>query len=284
MKKIILSSDSTSDLGDKLIQLHNIHIIPLYINLDGKEYRDGVDINPDMIYEYHDNHGVLPTTAAPNVKDYLDHFKKWDKNEYDIIHFTIGSSLSSSYQNAAIVAEELGNVYVIDSYNLSTGIAILILEAAKLRDEGLPANEIFNRVCDLRNKVNTSFVVDSLLYLKEGGRVSALQAMGANLLNIKPSIIVRNDNHGAMDVGPKYRGNTLKVLQKYVNELFDNSDDIDEEVAFITHSGSTDENLEFVKNEVAKYKNFKNIYITRAGCTVSSHCGYNTIGVIYKKN
>lgn len=284
MKKVILSSDSTSDLGDKLIQMHDIHIVPLYIHLDGKEYKDGVDINPDMIYEYHDKHGVLPTTAAPNVKDYLDYFKKWNKDEYEIVHFTIGSSLSSSYQNATIAAEELGNVYVVDSYNLSTGIGLLILEAAKLRKEGMSAKQIFDKVCDLRSKVMTSFVVDSLLYLKEGGRVSALQAMGANLLNIKPSIIVRNDQFGAMDVGPKYRGNTLKVLQKYISELFNESDDVDDEVVFITHSGTTEENLEFVKHELSKYKNFKNIYITRAGCTVSSHCGYNTIGVLYKKN
>lgn len=284
MKKVILSSDSTSDLGDKLIQMHDIHIIPLYIHLDGKEYKDCIDINPDMIYEYHDKHGVLPTTAAPNVNDYLDYFKKWNKDEYEVVHFTIGSSLSSSFQNATIAAGELENVYVVDSFNLSTGVGMLILEAAKLRAEGMSAKQIFNNVCDLRSKVMTSFVVDSLLYLKEGGRVSTLQAMGANLLNIKPSIIVRNDKYGAMDVGPKYRGNTLKVLQKYISKQFSQLDDVDEDIVFITHSGTTEENIEFVKSELLKYKNFKNIYITRAGCTVSSHCGYNTIGVLYKKN
>lgn len=282
MKKVILSSDSTSDLGDKLIQKHDIHIVPLYIHLDGKEYKDGIDINPDMIYEYYDKHGVLPTTSAPNIKDYLDHFKKWNMDEYEILHFTIGSSLSSSYQNASIAKEEFENVHVIDSYNLSTGIAMLILEAAKLRDMGMSAEEIFEKVCELKSKIKTSFVVDSLLYLKEGGRVSTLQAMGANLLNIKPSIIVKNDKYGAMEVGPKYRGNTLKVLQKYISELFSESNDVDEEVAFITHSGTTNKNLEFVKHELSKYKNFNNVYITRASCTVSSHCGYNTIGVIYK--
>ncbi|MDO4604638.1 MAG: DegV family protein [Helcococcus sp.] len=284
MKKVILSSDSTSDLGDELIQMHDIHIVPLYIHLDVKEYKDGIDINPDMIYEYHNKNGVLPTTAAPNVKDYLDHFKKWNKDEYEIIHFTIGSSLSSSYQNALIAAEELENVYIVDSYNLSTGIAMLILEVAKLREKGISAEQIFNKVCDLRSKIVTSFVVDSLLYLKEGGRVSTLQAMGANLLNIKPSIIVRNDKYGAMEVGTKYRGNTLKVLQKYISELFNDAKNVNEDIAFITHSGTTEENLEFVKNELSKYKNFKNIYITRTGCTISSHCGYNTIGIIYKKN
>lgn len=282
MKKIIISSDSTSDLGEELINKYDIQIIPLYVNLDGKEYKDGVDMNPDMIYAYHDEHGVLPTTSAPNVNDFIKHFEKWNSDEYDVIHFSIGSSLSSSYQNSFIASQNFDNVYCIDSCNLSTGIGIMIIEACRLRDEGLSTKEIYDRIIELRPKINTSFVVDSLLYLKEGGRASALQAMGANLLNIKPSIVVINEKQGAMEIGTKYRGNTKKVLTKYIKDLLENNDNIANDVAFITHSGTSDENLEFVRAEVAKYKKFENLYITRAGSTISSHCGYNTIGVITK--
>lgn len=282
MKKIIISSDSTSDLPSDLVKLHNIQIVPLYIFLGNKEYRDMIDIKPDEIYKFYDDYKILPKTAAPNIGDLKEHFSKWDKNEYDIIHFTIGSSLSSSYQNAHLVSLDMDNVFVVDSCNLSCGISFLILEAVKLREQGYNIVEIHDKVINLRKQINTSFVVDSLKYLKEGGRVSTLQTVGANLLNIKPTIKVFNDKNGSMDVGKKYRGNTKKVLTKYIEDQLSNNEKIDNETIFIIHSGTEEENLIFVKEEIEKYIKFKNIYISRVGSTISSHCGYNTIGISYK--
>lgn len=281
MKKIILSADSTCDLPINLREKLNIQIIPLYINLNGKEYRDSVDIFPDDIYNYYNEHKILPKTAAPSIGDFLEHFRKWDKETYEIIHISIGSGISASYQNATLAANELGNVYVVDSNSLTTGSSILLLKADEFRQKGISAKEIYEHLRVLNKKVNASFVINSLTYLREGGRLSALQAFGANVLGIKPCIEVKNEKHGQMEVGNKYRGNLSKVHSKYTQDRLKDNSNIDTSRIFLTHSGISDENIDFIKTEIEKYQQFDEIIIARAGCTISSHCGENTIGLIY---
>lgn len=281
MKQIIISADSTCDLGPDLIDIHNIDIIPLHILLDGKDYRDILDINPDMIFNYYNEHKVLPTTAAPNVQEYIDHFSKWDSEKYDIIHFSIGSGLSSSYQNSLLASNELNNVYTIDAKNITSGIGLLILKAVEFENKGFTTKQIYDSILPLVNKVDASFVVDSLLYLQEGGRVSSLAALSSNLLNIKPAIKVFTKLDGKLDVNKKYRGNLKKVVIKYISDILINADEIDNSTAFITHSGVSEEILEIIQDELYNTVNFTNIHVVRAGSTISSHCGENTVGIMF---
>ena len=283
MKKIILSADSTCDLSSDLLEKYNIHTLPLYIHLDDKEYKDMIDINPDFIYEYYVNNKALPKTAAPSIGDYLVHFGKWNTDEYEIIHISIGSGLSASYQNANLAASELKNVSVIDSKSLSTGSGALLIEAYEMVNGGKSKDEIIEALEVLREKLDVSFVIDSLTYLREGGRLSALQAFGANLLKIKPSIFVSSEKHGQMEVGNKYRGNINKVFPKFFKDKLKNSDEIDLKRVYLTHSGTNEENIELAKETIMSLQNFEEIIVNRASCTISSHCGENTFGLIFLK-
>ncbi|MCJ7840834.1 DegV family protein [Lederbergia sp. NSJ-179] len=283
MKKIILSADSTCDLDDRLKERYEVYCQPLHINLGGKQYEDGVNITPDDIYDTYQKQRILPKTSAPNPKEYIDYFKKWTDQGYEVIHISLGSGLSSSYQNACIAAEELGNVYPIDSGNLSTGMGLLVIEAAERIAKGIPATQIYEEVNQLKSKVHASFVIDNLTYLHEGGRCSAIAALSANLLNIKPCIEVDHTS-GNMNVGKKYRGSLPKTLKRYTMDKLNERSDLKLDRIFITHSGTAPENIDIVRKIIEEVADFKEIFVTRAGCTISSHCGPNTLGVLFMTN
>lgn len=274
----VITSDSTTDLSTELRERYNISLIPLIINLDDKAYRDGIDINPDGIYEHHSKTGKLPKTAAPNVEDYINFFKQFTDAGKKIIHFTISSDMSSSYNNARIAAEEVGNVFVIDTMNLSTGGGLLVLAAADMLNSGLSAEETVEKTKALVPCVDASFVIDSLEYLYKGGRCSALAMFGANLLKLKPCIQVKN---GKMDVAKKYRGKYPEVLKEYISERTADYSDIILDRVFITHAGCDPELVDEIVEQVKASVPFKEVFMTRAGCTVSSHCGADTLGILF---
>lgn len=278
MSKVKITCDSTADLSHELLQKYNIDTIPLYIIIDENTYRDSVDIQPDDIYAYAQRTGKLPKTAAVSVQNYIDLFAKYQ--EYDaIIHINIGQQFSSSFQNAYIASQEFKNVYVINSENLSTGSGHLVIEAAELAAQGLDAEQICENLKRVIPKIDASFVIDTLDYLKMGGRCSSIQAFGASLLNIKPCIEVID---GKMEVGKKYRGKIEKSIQKYVVDRLKDRDDIITDRVFITHSGCSVDLLNQVKQLVIESQPFEEIFITRASCTISCHCGPNTLGVLFK--
>ena len=278
MNNIVITSDSTSDLSSELRQRYNINILPLGVTLGGKVYKDGVDITPDDIYAHHDKTGELPKTTAANVDEFYNFFKKFADEGKSVIHFDISSGMSSTFNNARIAAEEFENIYVIDSANLSTGIGLLVVAAAEMVNEGLEAEEIVAKINDMVPKVDASFVIDNLEYLYKGGRCSALAAFGANMLKLKPCIEVKN---GAMGVGKKYRGRYADVLKTYVSERLGDGSDIDNSRVFVTHAGCDEEVVKQVVEQVKEAGIFKEVFLTRAGCTVSSHCGANTLGVLF---
>ena len=279
-KKVIITRDSTSDLSKATLEALNIKTLPLGITLDNKNYLDGVDIDPDFIYRYHDEHGVLPKTSAANVAEVTDFFKEFVDQGYAIVHFTISSKMSSTYQNSLLAAEEFEDVYVVDTNNLSTGEGLLVMKAAEMARDGKEAKEIFDTVNALVPYVDASFVIDSLEYLHKGGRCSALAALGANLLKLKPCIEVRN---GTMGVSKKYRGKYAMTLKEYVKERLTDYSDIDLSRVFVTHAGCDPELVEEIRALVAETAPFEEILVTRAGCCVSAHCGANTLGVLYIK-
>ena len=275
---IVITSDSTTDLSEELRERYNVAVMPLKITLGGKLYTDGVDITPDDIYAHHDKTGELPKTTATNVNDCLEFFKKYTDSGKTVIHFTISSDMSSTYSNACLAAEELGNVYVIDTKNLSTGGGLLVISAAEMLNEGLSATEIVEKTKALVPCVDASFVIDSLEYLYKGGRCSALAMFGANLLKLKPCIQVKN---GKMDVAKKYRGKYSEVLKQYVTEHIGDRSDIVLDRVFVTHAGCDPQLVDEIVALVKELAPFKEVFMTRAGCTVSSHCGANTLGVLF---
>lgn len=278
MAKIIISSDSTCDLSPELVEKYNISVIPLGITLGDKVYRDGVDITPDDVYAHHDKTGELPKTTAANVGEFIDYFTDLTKDGDAVIHFTISSSMSSTYRNACLAADDFDNVYVVDSLNLSTGGGLQVLAAAEMAQNGMEPADIVAELEKITPCVDASFVIDSLEYLHKGGRCSAVAMLGANLLKLKPCIEVKG---GAMGVGKKYRGAYGRVLSEYVDERLQDVDSLVTKRVFVTHAGCDPEVVDAVVEQVKSKGIFEEVLVTRAGCTISSHCGANTLGVLF---
>ncbi len=276
--KIKLISDSTCDLSKELIEKYDIEILPLFVGVGDKNLRDGVEITPEDIYDYVDKSGKLPTTAAPNIDSFLTVFRRWRDEGYEIVHFNISGDFSSSYRNACLAAEEVGGVYVVDTRNLSTGQGLVVLYGAELLAQGKSAAEIAEACAAVTPKVEASFVVDSIDYLRKGGRCSAVAALGANLLKLKPCIEVID---GKMTPSKKYRGNIGKVILQYVDDRLRDRDDIDLHRIFITHTRCDDEIITQVEEKIKSYFDFGEILETTAGCTVTSHCGPYTLGILF---
>lgn len=279
--KIILSADSTCDLDSELKERYQVNYFPLHIILDGKDYKDNVDITPKEIYQAYYDRKILPKTAAVNVEEYVAHFRPWVEQGYDVIHINLGSALSSVYQNCCLAAQELGHVHVIDSCNLSTGTGLLVVAAGKMIRQGLDAETIARNLRARTSKCHASFILDTLTFLHAGGRCSSVAALGANMLKLKPCIQVDNRD-GSMGVGKKYRDSLDKVLVKYVKDELARYADINPELLFITHSGISDEYIELVREAVEETMHFDEIHITRASCTISCHCGPNTLGILFE--
>lgn len=281
MKKVIISADSTCDLGDELKSELGISYFPYHINLEGKDYLDNVDITPDVLFSAYRERKVLPKTSAISIGEYIDYFKKFTDQGYEVVHINLGSGLSASHQNACIAASELGGVYPVDSQNLSTGTGLLVIKACRLAKEGLSAEEIASAVKNMTSRSHASFVINTLEFLRAGGRCSALAAFGANILGIKPSIMVNNTDGGKMNVGKKYRGKYDKVLMSYVEDTLNRLPNYDDDIIFITHTSTKKEYIDAVKKYLKENTTFKKIYDTDASCTISCHCGPDTIGILY---
>ena len=275
---IKITSDSTCDLSKELVDKFNIEIIPLTVVKGDESFKDGIDIMPADIFAHVAAGGDLCSTAALSVGDYLDVFNKY-AGEYDgILHINIGSGFSCSYQNACLAADDFDNVRVIDSQNLSTGQGLVVLKACELAKTCQSLDELHAQVQAFTEKVEASFLLDQLKYMVKGGRCSSAAALGANLLNLKPCIEVKN---GKMGVVKKYRGNYAKCLSNYVKERLSNRDDLDMGTLFVTHTPVTDDCENAVKEAVDACSPFENVYWTEAGCTVSCHCGPGTLGVLF---
>ncbi|HCA56282.1 MAG: DegV family protein [Acutalibacteraceae bacterium] len=280
MSKILLSADSTCDISGELLERTKVQLFPLHIILGEKSYEDGVNITPDEIYANFRATGKLPKTAAINTQEYIDAFKPYIDQGYDVIHINLGSALSSSYQNCVEAARQIGHLYPINSCNLSSGSGHLVIEAAERIRQGMEVTAIVEELKNLVPKCHASFVIDKLDYLRAGGRCSALAMLGANLLQIKPSIYVNNAD-GSMTVGKKYRGKLEKVLVSYVHDKLSQYEHIRPQRIFITHAGIGQQYVDVVREEVEKLNFFQEIFIERASCTISSHCGPGTIGILF---
>lgn len=275
-------SDSTCDLSKELIEKYNIAILPLHIILGEKDYKDGVDITVDEIYEWADANNATPKTAAISPEEAMDAMRLLLENEEDeVVCFSISESMSSTYSvmNMAVDALEVEDrVYCINSQNLSTGIGLMVIEAAIMAQNGKNAKEIVEHITNLRPMVRSSFVVDTLTYLHRGGRCSSVAAMAGGMLKLHPRIAVEG---GKMDAGKKYRGKMSKVVLEYVKDMEPELLKAKPERVFITHSGCEQETIDQVYNYLEQLDVFEEILVARAGSVISSHCGPGTLGVLF---
>lgn len=275
--KIALSAESTLDLSKELLQKYDINVLPFTVLLGENEYKDGEITGPD-IFDYVDKNKILPRTCAINEYQYRDYFRSFLENGYDaVIHISLSSGISSSYDNAEKASHKFDNVYVIDSASLSTGIALEVIYARKLIDKGLDAKEVVEKVKARIPYVQASFVIQTLDYLYKGGRCSGLARLGAALLRIKPQIIV---SEGKMAPAKKYFGRKSQVIESYCKDTLEQFANPDLSIAFVTHTYATPE-MVAVAIEALKNRGFKTIYETHAGATITSHCGPQTLGILF---
>ncbi len=276
--KILISTDSVSDLTPELLTKHNIPVLPLPITLGNDTFLDGKEVTPEIIFDFVEKNKILPKTSAINEFTYSQFFETELKNYDAIVHFTISSKLSLCYENAVAAAKHFEHVHVVDTQTLSSGIALLILKAVAMREKGKTAQDIVLEMEKLKKHVQATFVIETLDYLHKGGRCSGLQLLGANLLKLHPSIKVLN---GKLEVHKKYKGKMTEVVENYIADTLKEFPNYDDSMVFVTHVGANQDLLNAAQTTLQKHGKFKQIVFTKASGTITSHCGKNTIGVLY---
>ena len=277
-KPVLITTDSTSDLSRDLIERYSVKIMPLMITLGEENFLDEGTFTYKELYARYRKDGTLPKTSAPNVEEFESFFAQFVQQGYDIVHLDISSDLSNTCNVARMAAEKFEGVYVVDSRMLSTGVGLLAIEGAERAAEGMPAKEIAQHLTDLTGKVQTSFVLDTLEFMRKGGRCSGVAALGANLLRLKPGLEMKD---GKLRVFKKYRGNINVVYKQYVRVRLEGRK-VRPGHVFITESGEVDDAvLEELYAIIRETIPVKEIHHTFAGCTVSTHCGPKTLGILF---
>lgn len=277
-KNVVITTDSVCDMPQELLERYQVRMIPLTVTEGDRSYKDGTDITPDDIYRIYEEQQILPKTSAISPQEFTDFFAPIVDAGSEVVHIDISAACSASYQNACIAAGELEGVYPVDSLHLTLGQGLLVIEACRLRDQGLGAQEIAQRLLAYRDKIVTSFVVDTLEFLWKGGRCSGITALGANLLQVHPCLELRE---GEIKVARKYRGAMTRVYAQYIRDLL-SREGIDTRMAFLVHSGRIpQEELEQLRREILELVPFAEVPVIQVGCTVTSHAGPGAMGVIF---
>lgn len=277
--KIKISADSTCDLSQELVEKYNVSIIPLHVSLGERDCLDGVSIQPQDIYDYYATTKKLPKSGACSAVEYVEFFKGIFDEGYDaVVHFNISSGMSATHNNAVLASKELKNVFVVDSRQLSTGTGLLVLDACDMVAEGKSAQEIYNRANGRAAAARSSFIIDTLEFLHKGGRCSTLALLGANLLQIKPCLEVKG---GLIGVAAKPMGRYRRCVAKYCENIKNDMTNPDKKRCFVTHTQMDEGLAEEVIATVKSWGIFDEVLETTAGCTVTTHCGANTIGILY---
>ena len=280
---VIITMDSPGDLPKELIEENGIIITPLSILLGENSYLDGVEVEPNDLYDHVKKGGAFPKTAAVPPDTYYNTFKKIRDNKNEVVHIGLSSAISSTYQNAVLASRRLEGVYPVDSKSLCTAMGLLALKACDFRAKGMDAKKIATRVSKLVPKVSTTFLLRDLDFMNKGGRCSSLTRFGANMLNLKISI-TQNPETGELGVGKKYRGKIEVAYKQYINDCLSDINKIDTSRIVIADSGDVPpETLSYAEGLIESKGIFKEIIKAKAGCTISSHCGPGTIAIFYIK-
>ena len=277
-KKVKIVADSTCDLNSDLLERYGIETIALPVNLGDKACLDGIDVHTPVLFAYYNETGKLPTTSAPTPAYYEDFYQKWTGEGFEVVHLSISGEMTVTPNIARMAAENFPDVYPVDSRNVSSGMGMLAVYAAELRDQGLSAAEIADKVREQSKKVRTAFVISTLLYMYKGGRCTGVQMLGANLLNLKPCIEVQD---GKMGVTKKYRGNLESVVCQMITDKLTNGEKLNPSRIMIAHYDAGEKVLAAAQKKIRELAPFQEIDINDTGCSVSVHCGPGTLGIIY---
>ena len=278
MPTIKITCDSTCDLSPELCERYHISVIPMCVALGERICRDGVDVKPEELFAYVKETGKLPATSAISMGEYVDFFRPFVEEGYEVVHINLSSELSSSHQNACLAAQELEKVYVVDSRSLSTGSGHLVILAAELASAGYDGAYIAKALDEMKGNLDVSFVLQTLDYLHKGGRCSGIARFGANMLKLRPEIVM---NNGTLHVGKMYRGSMEKTILDYVRGRLGNEKEVNYDRIFVTHSGVPREIVDKVIALVKELRPFEEVIETVAGSTISCHCGPNCLGVLF---
>lgn len=276
---IRMTADSTCDLSPDLIRKYRVGIAPLSVIIDGQVFHDGVDVTPRDIFRASDA-GKSVRTAAVNTYEYKEFFNEQLKNADQLVHVCISSEFSTCYADACEASKDMDNVFVVDSRNLSTGSGLLVLEGAEMAEQGMDGAEIARVLQERTKLVDASFTVRTVEYLRRGGRCSGMEALGAKLLHIRPSIIVAD---GKMHPGEKYRGRVEHYLKHYIEDRLADDSNIDFKRVFVTHSPSEEGMVSYAIEKIKSYGLFREVLETTAGCTICCHCGPDTLGILFMR-
>ena len=275
MRKVVITVDSAADLPRDIAESFDIKIMPMNVIVDGEEKKDGIDINASEIFDYVDNTGKIPKTSAVPPADYTEFFEKFINDGKEVVHLSFCSELSSTCRNAKMAAGSMKNVYVIDTLNLGGGISLPAIKACEMRDSGVGAEQIYEKISELIHDVNVSYILDSIEFLRRSGRCSAAKAFGASLFSVKPCAAMVN---GRIEVIKKYAGKSKTVRLQYANEQLENAGNIDFSTAFIYHSGIDSDELSKIEN-LLKNKGFERVITAFTGCMISLHSGRKAMGI-----
>ncbi len=281
MSKVIISMDSPGDIPPFLAKEYNIQLCPLHVIVDGADHLDGIDITPDEILDTYNEKKILPSTSAIPVGEYIDKFAAFTADGSKVVHIGLSSGISSSYRNACIAAEDFDGVYVIDSQLLCSAMAIVAIKAAKMAQAGVEAAEIAAAVTEMVKKSEITFVLDNLEFLAKGGRCSAVAALGANLLGLRPALEMQEG--GKLGVYKKYRGKIEKVQAQYIAERLEEIGECDDDLCFVVHSRMDKAQVDEMIKLVQASGKFKAVYEADAGCTITAHCGPNCLALVVLK-
>ncbi len=276
---IRMTADSTCDLSPDLLRKYKVGIVPLSVIIDGQVFHDGVDVTPRDIFRASDA-GKAVRTAAVNTYEYKEFFNEQLKNADQLVHVCISSEFSTCYADACEASKDMDNVFVVDSRNLSTGSGLLVLEGAEMAEQGMDGAEIARILQERTALVDASFTVRTVEYLRRGGRCSGMEALGAKLLHIRPSIVVAD---GKMHPGEKYRGRVEHYLKHYIEDRLADDSMIDFKRVFVTHSPSEEGMVSFAIEKIKSYGLFREVLETTAGCTICCHCGPDTLGILFMR-
>ena len=277
--KVRMTADSTCDLSPDLLRKYQVGIVPLSVIIDGQVFHDGVDVTPRDIFRASDA-GKAVRTAAVNTYEYKEFFNEQLKNADQLVHVCISSEFSTCYADACEASKDMDNVFVVDSRNLSTGSGLLVLEGAEMAERGMDGAEIARILRERTKLVDASFTVRTVDYLRRGGRCSGMEALGAKLLHIRPSIIVTD---GKMHPGEKYRGRVEHYLKHYIEDRLADDSSIDFKRVFVTHSPSEEGMVSYAIEKIKSYGLFREVLETTAGCTICCHCGPDTLGILFMR-
>ena len=280
-KKVVISADSTCDLNEELKKQYNVQYYPFYINLRDKDYKDGVDITLEEMFNAYYEDKSLPKTAASSIGEFTEHFKQFTDKGCEVVHISLGHALSSAFANASMAAEQIDGVYVVDSCNLSNGSGQLVIRAARMAEEGKSAKEIVDELEKIKPHVHTSFVLDTLDFMAAGGRCPAIAAKAAGMLKCKPYLSVDNSD-GSLHIGKMYRGKQEMVLRKYIEDELGKYDNLVLDDIFLCNStGFEDSYIDELEQLILKTAPFKRVHKTIANGTISSHCGPRCLGILF---